>query len=66
MNIMDGEQVVDLAKALSAMAKEADMVCVVRCKDCKNYDNYTSWCDCNKTVMRADDFCSYGEMDGES
>ena len=34
---------------------------VVRCKDCKKYDADKNWCRCHMTVMREDDFCSYGE-----
>ena len=52
----------------------ADFVEVVRCKDCKYYkqnpyspDEYMMcmcWCDWLPTDP--DDFCSYGERDGES
>lgn len=37
---------------------KADVVEVVRCKDCKYWDN----CDCYSLGLSiADDFCSYGE-----
>lgn len=48
--------------------KPADVVQVVRCKDCKNWQ--TDWnpsipdrhyCAVMDSMMKADDFCSYGE-----
>ena len=73
MTINNGEQVIDLAKALAAMAKEADMVCVVRCKDCKYLSIFkinNKLCCLNKDGMlcyvQYDDYCSRGERkDGE-
>lgn len=67
---MNGEQVVDLAKALGEMAKVADMVCVVRCRDCKYQDKgeneSESWNLCGFRpwlyIPTSDDhFCGYGE-----
>lgn len=39
----------------------ADVVEVVRCKDCKNYkgEEYNCWV--MRTKMKSSDFCSYGE-----
>ena len=49
----------------------ADVVEVVRCKDCKHWDGLYS-CDCHKAdengtpiFMRESDFCSYGERRSE-
>lgn len=47
----------------------ADVVEVVRCKDCKNlYPDDTGklhWCDCHRMFVGLDDFCNYGKrMDG--
>lgn len=44
----------------------ADVVEVVRCKDCKNYDNQFSvdncgWCDEFNCGTSDERFCSYGE-----
>lgn len=43
----------------------ADVVEVVRCKDCKNlYADDTGklhWCDCHRMFVGLDDFCNYGE-----
>lgn len=43
----------------------ADVVEVVRCKDCKNlYPDDTGklhWCDCHRMFVGLDDFCSYGK-----
>ena len=44
-------------------AKQADLVEVVRCKDCKHYNNMCLMTDDGTSL---DDFCSYGERrDGE-
>lgn len=61
MTINNGEQVIDLAKALGAMAKEADMVCVVRCKDCQR--NETKRCPLFWMGESPDDdgYCFMGE-----
>lgn len=47
-------------------AKTVDAVPVVRCKDCKHYDNYIGDCmECDRFVCD-DDYCSFGELkDGE-
>lgn len=48
----------------------ADVVPVVRCKDCRDYDMASGFCQCHSQcydssmswdVFREDDFCSYGE-----
>ena len=40
----------------------ADVVEVVRCKDCIHYDEHTRWqCDKFGQSVNADDYCSYGE-----
>ena len=46
-----------------ANLKKADVVPVVRCKDCKLCDCNTWWCDRGyiATKVKPDDFCSYGE-----
>ena len=63
-------------KTCEAMAKRhqeeiADMVSVVRCKECKHW-KWIEWakeyrCTVRNTAFnaRADDFCSYGEREGE-
>lgn len=44
---------------------DADVVEVVRCKDCKNlYPDDTGklhWCDCHRMFVGLDDFCNYGK-----
>lgn len=70
-------------KTCEAMAKAhqeeiADMVSVVRCKECRyclvgvataQYSNgkqrIENLCEKHKWSVRADDFCSYGEREGE-
>lgn len=53
-----------LVKEAFDMAK-ADLVPVVRCKDCKHrYEMPDGWSLCNRKMagmMRDSDFCSYGE-----
>lgn len=40
----------------------ADVVKVVRCKDCIHYDEHNRWqCDRFGQSVNADDYCSYGE-----
>lgn len=63
-------------KTCEAMAKRhqeeiADMVSVVRCKDCRHW-KWIEWakeyrCTVRNTAFnaRADDYCSYGEREGE-
>lgn len=40
-----------------------DAVEVVRCKECKHYE--ADWCYWRDVEIRADDYCSYGEREGE-
>ena len=61
-----------MAMEIVASPPAADVVSVVRCKDCKYaYINSFSaasgivFCSSNMKAMQQDDFCSYGErMDG--
>lgn len=39
---------------------KADVVQVVRCKDCARYLDLRHWCKCHNTTMFENDFCSYG------
>ena len=39
----------------------ADLVQVVRCKDCKAYDKEVGYCEAMGFTCEMDDFCSYGE-----
>jgi hypothetical protein len=48
------------AKRVSAIPA-ADVVPVVRCKDCKHYDIGGSCIICGFQSRKPDDFCSYGE-----
>ena len=47
----------------SDFKNKADFVEVVRCKDCKNYDNCGSnrYCNYFREVVGSYHFCSYGE-----
>ena len=67
------EQLTPLIKSLIQKQPAEDVVEVVRCKDCKNYDNQFSvdncgWCDEFNCGTSDERFCSYGERkegDGE-
>lgn len=39
---------------------------VIRCKDCKFWDDDFNWCDRKAVRMQEDDFCSYGERKTEN
>ena len=60
------EQLTPLIESLIQKQPAADVVEVVRCKDCKNYDNQFSvdncgWCDEFNCGASDERFCSYGE-----
>ena len=38
---------------------------LVRCKECKYYEAKEDWCYWRDEAITADDFCSYGEREGE-
>lgn len=49
---------------ISNFAPTADVVEVVRCKDCKYGHQYTDdkvWCSLGSSSYRPNDYCSYGE-----
>ena len=69
---IDNPKAIDVATALDE-APDADVIEVVRCKDCKHYHRYTDrhtnepshWGRCTDIHMdidlRENDFCCYGE-----
>ena len=38
---------------------------IVRCSECKYYEAKEDWCYWRDEAITADDFCSYGEREGE-
>ena len=38
---------------------------IVRCAECKYYEAKEDWCYWRDEAITADDFCSYGEREGE-
>ena len=66
------EQLTPLIESLIQKQPAEDVVEVVRCKDCKNYDNLFSvdncgWCDEFNCGTSDEKFCSYGKREvGES
>ena len=51
------------AKTELMMLPAADVVEVVRCKDCKYFEHngYAEWCNGWDGITRKDSFCSFGE-----
>ena len=45
--------------------KDAPSIDIVRCKECENKDNIVDYCHKTDRWVTADDFCSYGEREGE-
>ena len=53
--------------------KGAPSIDIVRCKECKHYDKFPTWSACTywsgdpyeQASVNDDDFCSYGEREGE-
>ena len=52
----------------------APSIDIVRCKECKHYNKFPTWSACTywsgdpyeQASVNADDFCSYGEREGEA
>ena len=45
--------------------EDAPSIDIVRCKECKYYEAKEDWCYWRDEAITADDFCSYGEREGE-
>ena len=53
--------------------EDAPSIDIVRCKECKHYDKFPTWSACTywsgdpyeQASVNDDDFCSYGEREGE-
>ena len=65
--ILLNQESVDIAPSIPKIIRGTDIVPVVRCKDCENWQ--TDWnssipdrhyCAVMDSMMKADDFCSYG------
>ena len=50
---------------LRATVNDAPSIDIVRCRECKAYDSECEWCGGLGLEMKPDDFCSYGEREGE-
>lgn len=63
VNLTDLE--IEIQMTITDYTDAADVVEVVRCKDCKNlYPDDTGklhWCDCHRMFVGLDDFCNYGK-----
>jgi hypothetical protein len=53
--------------------EDAPSIDIVRCRECKYWRAYETWSECERWTddpyesakTKADDFCSYGEREGE-
>lgn len=52
----------DVQEVLDAQPT-VDAVPVVRCKDCRHYDNADRWCSLNRFICGKEDFCPWGRID---
>ena len=52
-------------RSLIRNAPTIDAVEVVRCKGCKYYEAKEDWCYWRDVTITADEYCSYGEREGE-
>lgn len=53
--------IINALQAIISDIPSADVVEVVRCKDCKEFQANHHWCGFLKTDIDPDGFCSYGE-----
>lgn len=59
--------------AIDAICENEPTIDIVRCKECKHYDKFPTWSACTywsgdpyeQASVNDDDFCSYGEREGE-
>lgn len=58
---IDGDTTMQCVERAMKAAPAADVVEVVRCKDCKHFVSEVCRHDFAMNLSRGDDFCSYGE-----
>ena len=51
-------------KMMQIVTNNRPSIDIVRCKECVEYDG-DDWCMYWENVINPDDFCSYGEREGE-
>ena len=54
-----------IAYTFKHIVDEAPSIDIVFCKECKYKDEIVNYCYENDRDVNADDFCSYGEREGE-
>ena len=56
-----------LIKNLANLISECEVIDIVRCKECKHWDTADGECYADRGIYfpNADDYCSYGEREGE-
>ena len=57
VGILDADDIETVFEMLSS----ADVVQVVRCRDCREFAKASHWCESFDNPTGEDDFCSYGE-----
>ena len=55
----------DFEKNVFKIIINAPSIDIVRCKECKNKDTHCDYCHKLEMNIKVDDFCSYGEREGE-
>ena len=65
-----GEALYQIKQVAIKYIDSAPSIDIVLCKECKYYNDEdygepTRWCEWHESVVYPDDFCSYGEREGE-
>ena len=59
---------ITLTNAIDRSFNEAPSIDIVRCRECKHWNEEDHWCNIRDSYgwdYKPDDFCSYGEREGE-
>ena len=59
---------ITLTNAIDRSFNEAPSIDIVRCRECKHWNEEGHWCNIRDSYgwdYKPDDFCSYGEREGE-
>ena len=66
--IKGSQQMTSKMKAIICYIKTMPTTDLVRCKECKHWNEEDHWCNIRDSYgwdYKPDDFCSYGEREGE-
>ena len=62
---METGEFIDCIEDAEELLNGIPTIDIVFCKDCKYYEAKEDWCYWRDEAITADDFCSYGEREGE-